>query len=88
MNQLSLVPEPPQPTNQREAVLFYIQRHGEIDFLTAANELGVSQLTARINELRKRGWEFSKKDKSGTNRFGNRYTKTIYYNARKKAEAE
>ena len=69
--------------NQRQAVLDYIMEHGSIDFLAAANELGISQLTGRIAELRHQGYEFDKRTKSGKNRYGNHFSKTIYYNARK-----
>lgn len=69
--------------NQRQAVLNYIQEHGHIDFLAAANDLGVSQLTGRIAELRLEGWEFDKRTKSGKNRYGNHFSKIVYFNARK-----
>lgn len=72
----------PFPKNQTEAVLMHIQKRGEIDFLAAANSCGVSQLTARISELRRKGWDFDKRVESGKNRYGNAYSKTIYSNAR------
>ena len=71
------------PKNQADAVLKYLQDRGEIDFLIAARDLGVSQLTARIAELRKRGYIFDKKTATGKNRYGNRHCKTIYSNVRK-----
>ena len=71
------------PTNQKEAVLFYLQEKGCIDFLVAANVLGVSQLTARIAELRREGWTFTKTTTGGKNRYGNTFQKTIYSNARR-----
>ena len=73
------------PTNQKDAVLRYIQNRGQIDFLSAANACGVSQLTARINELYRDGWTFDKKTVTGKNRYGNTYSKTIYSNARRAA---
>lgn len=76
---------PPLPKNQTEAILMHIQKHGEIDFLSAANSCGVSQLTARISELRRKGWDFDKKTTTGKNRYGNTFSKTIYSNARKVA---
>ena len=71
------------PKNQNEAILAHIRRHGEIDFLSAANFVGVSQLTARISELRRKGWTFEKKTVTGKNRFGHVFSKTIYSNARR-----
>ena len=65
-------------TNQKEAVLFYMQEGHELDFLTAANVLGVSQLTARINDLRREGWTFHKRAETGKNRYGHSFTKVYY----------
>lgn len=71
------------PKNQNEAVLAHVQKYGRIDFLDAANNLGVSQLTARISELRRKGWTFDKRTENGKNRFGNKFQKVIYSNARR-----
>ena len=71
------------PQNQKEAVLYYMQEKGPIDFLVAANVLGVSQLTARIAELRREGWTFDKCTTSGKNRYGHNFRKTIYSNVRR-----
>ena len=71
------------PKNQNEAIISHIQRHGEIDFLDASQLIGVSQLTARISELRRKGWTFEKKTVTGKNRFGHTFSKTIYSNARR-----
>jgi hypothetical protein len=73
-----------KPKNQADAVLHYIQTRGEIDFLIAARDLGVSQLTARIADLNRKGWTFDKRTVSGKNRYGNKFSKVIYSNARKR----
>lgn len=73
------------PTNQKQALLYYLQETGPVDFVVAAQRLGISQLTARISELRREGWEFSKTTTSGKNRYGNRFSKIIYSNPRKVA---
>jgi len=82
-----MTPDPynncPFPKNQTEAVLMRIQKVGEIDFLDAANSCGVSQLTARIAELKHKGWTFDKRTVTGKNRFGNTFQKVIYSNARR-----
>ena len=66
------------PKNQKEAVLYWMQAGNELDFQIAARTLGVSQLTARINELRRDGWRFTKRTETGKNRYGNGFHK-IYY---------
>ena len=80
--------EKPKPKNQKEAVLFHILEHGWIDFIVAASDLGVSQLTARISELMADGYRFDKRTKGGKNRYGHYFQKTIYYNARRASQAE
>ncbi len=65
-------------TNQKESVLYYLQNGDELDFVRAANDLGVSQLTARITELRHEGWDFTKRSEAGKNRFGHAFTKVFY----------
>lgn len=46
-------------SNQKAAVLNYMETHGNIDQLTALSELGVMRLTSRIGELRKMGFEIA-----------------------------
>jgi len=70
------------PTNQKEALLMHMQSGHEVDFQEAAI-LGISQLTGRIAQLRKDGWHFSKREESGTNRYGNHYRKVFYSNPRR-----
>ena len=67
-----------KPTNQKEALLYYLQEGHEVDFLVAANTLGISQLTGRIAELRKEGWTFTKRTDRGFNRYGNHFNRVYY----------
>lgn len=78
----------PFPKNQTEAVLMRIQKVGQIDFLDAAQSCGVSQLTARIAELRRKGWSFDKRTETGKNRYGHAFSKTVYSNARQEPQRE
>ena len=55
---------------QRDRVLDYIKQFGSITSRDAFNDLGVTQLAARICELTDRGYEFDKKFESAKNRFG------------------
>lgn len=55
---------------QRDRVLDYINRFGSITSREAFNDLGVTQLAARICELNDRGYEFDKQYESAKNRFG------------------
>ena len=74
------------PKNQAEAVKQYMENDGSprpIDFLIAANVLGISQLTARFAELRKQGYTVDKMTRTGKNQYGNTFTTTIYSNLRK-----
>ena len=70
------------PKNQTEAVKHYMLKNGPIDFLVAANVLGISQLTARFAELRRQGYVWDKMTRTGKNRYGNSYSTTIYSNLR------
>ena len=56
--------------NQRERVLEYIRRFGSITTWQAYQDLGISQLGARIYELKELGYVFTKSRKYTQNRFG------------------
>ena len=55
---------------QRDRVLKYIQDFGYITSWDAYKELGVSQLGARIFELKERGYAFKKERVYDKNRYG------------------
>lgn len=58
-----------KPT-QRDKVLNYIRRFGYITSWQAYADLGVTQLGARIFELKEQGYEFTTKRVYTTNRLG------------------
>ena len=55
---------------QRDKVLAYIRRFGFITSWQAYQDLGISQLGARIFELKERGYVFAKTRVNTTNRLG------------------
>lgn len=58
-----------KPT-QRDRVLKYIRDFGFITSWDAYSELGISQLGARVFELKERGYEFTKTRIYTKNRYG------------------
>ena len=56
--------------SQREKVLDYIVKFGSITSWQAYSDLGVTQLGARIYELKEQGYIFSKTRVNTTNRLG------------------
>lgn len=58
-----------KPT-QRDKVLGYIKQFGSITSWQAYSDLGVTQLGARIYELKEQGYIFSKTRVNTTNRLG------------------
>lgn len=57
-------------STQRDRVLQYIRDFGCITSWDAYKELGVTQLGARIFELKERGYQFSKTRIATKNRYG------------------
>ena len=55
---------------QADRIMDYIERFGSISSWEAYSDLGVTQLGARIFELKQRGVEFTKERVSTKNRFG------------------
>lgn len=45
-------------TNQKSRIVDYIKQFGSITSWEAYNELGITQLGARIDQLQKEGYEF------------------------------
>lgn len=56
-------------TNQRDRILQYIQDFGGITSYEAYTELGITQLGARIFELKKLGYNFKDETVSKKNRY-------------------
>lgn len=64
---------------QRDRVINYIRKFGSISSWEAYKDLGVTQLAARIKELKKQGYEFKTEWESSTNRFGDKTEYKRYY---------
>lgn len=56
--------------NQNKKIIDYINRFGFISSYQAFQDLGVTQLGARIFELKEQGYKFSTKTIYTTDRFG------------------
>lgn len=54
---------------QREKIINYIKKFGSISSWQAYQDLGITQLGARIYELKKHGYKFDTKRIDTTNRF-------------------
>jgi len=63
---------------QRERILKYIIENGSISALEAVLELGILQLSARICELEKLGYHFTKTKVKTKNRYGDPVTYIRY----------
>ena len=59
-----------QRVTQRDRVLQYIKDFGSITSWEAYSELGITQLGARIFELKERGYNFEKERVNTKNRYG------------------
>ena len=64
------MPKLERKPNQRDKVLAYIKQFGSITSWQAYSDLGVTQLGARIYELKEQGYIFSKTRVNTTNRLG------------------
>ena len=65
--------------NQRQRIINYIHEFGSITSLDAYRDLGITQLGARIDQLKKEGYEFKTEWESNTNRFGEKTEYKRYY---------
>ena len=61
-------------TTQRDMVVNYIRDFGSITSWEAYTELGITQLGARIFELKERGYIFHKEKVKKLNRYGKQIT--------------
>lgn len=66
-----------KPT-QCQRIIQYLQDFGEITFFEAYRELGITQLGARIFELKKQGYVFKTTFKADKNRYGKPIKYKIY----------
>ena len=63
---------------QAERIIDYIERFGSISRKEAFNDLGITELPARICELQKKGYTFIKTQETSKNRFGEPVTYIRY----------
>ena len=72
--------------NQKQRIINYIREFGSITSYEAYADLGITQLGARIDQLKKDGYEFTTEWESSTNRFGEKTDYKRYYLADMVAE--
>ncbi len=66
-------------TNQKQRIINYIREFGSITSLEAYKDLGITQLGARIDSLKKEGYTFKTEWESGKNRYGDKIDYKRYY---------
>ena len=65
--------------SQKDRIINYIREFGSISSFDAYADLGITQLGARIDQLKKEGYEFKTEWESNTNRFGEKTDYKRYY---------
>lgn len=65
--------------SQKDRIINYIREFGSISSFEAYANLGITQLGARIDQLKKDGYEFKTKWESNTNRYGEKTDYKRYY---------
>lgn len=65
--------------NQKSRIVDYIKQFGSITSWEAYNELGITQLGARIDQLQKEGYEFKTEWEHKKNRYGDDVSFKRYY---------
>lgn len=66
-------------TTQKDRILEYIRNFGSISSFEAYANLGITQLGARIDQLKKEGFKFRTEWESNKNRFGEKTEYKRYY---------
>ena len=64
---------------QKDRILEYIRKFGSISSFEAYANLGITQLGARIDQLKKEGYEFKTEWESNINRFGEKTDYKRYF---------
>lgn len=64
---------------QKDRIINYIREFGSITSLDAYKDLGITQLGARIDQLKKEGYVFKTEWESGKNRYGDKIDYKRYY---------
>ena len=65
--------------SQKQRIINYIREFGSITSYEAYSDLGITQLGARIDQLKKEGFKFRTEWESNTNRFGEKTDYKRYY---------
>lgn len=65
--------------SQKQRIVNYIREFGSISSWEAYSDLGITQLGARIDQLKKEGYEVRTKWESSTNRYGEKVDYKRYY---------
>jgi hypothetical protein len=66
-------------TTQKQRIINYIRQFGSITSWEAYQDLGVMQLGARIDQLKKDGYEFTTEWENKKNRYGEDVSLKKYY---------
>ena len=64
---------------QKDRIINYIREFGSISSWEAYADLGITQLGARKEKIKKEGYEFKTEWESNTNRFGEKTDYKRYY---------
>ena len=64
---------------QKDRIINYIRQFGSITSKEAYNDLGITQLGARLDQLQRDGFQFVTEWEKGKNRFGEEVTYKRYY---------
>lgn len=64
---------------QKQRVIDYINKFGSISSWEAYSDLGITQLGARIDQLKKEGYNFKTEWESSKNKFGDKTEYKRYY---------
>ena len=64
---------------QKQRVIEYINKFGSISSWEAYADLGITQLGARIDQLKKEGYNFKTEWESSKNKFGDKTEYKRYY---------
>lgn len=64
---------------QKDRIINYIREFGSITSSDAYKDLGITQLGARVDGLKKEGYSFKTEWESGKNRYGDKIDYKRYY---------
>lgn len=64
---------------QKERIIKYIREFGSITSIEAYQDLGITQLGARLDELKRAGYLFRTETENSKNRFGEPVSYKRYY---------